>query len=748
MTFNKYQRNKMGDVGRDLSFERIFSLSDVQRLIAQFMDVPFGEIQRSVYLIKKDIERFKSIYGLQWCCQQLKRVERHLMLEGEFLHTSFTSLKKIFFFPNGERRLSEKCFYTLLSIHRNMKVRPVPSFKTISKSIKTETISKITDSDDEIRKILSHPFFHIKEYGRVFSKGDTRLKTIMDRKKDNPYTCDPTIDTNGRTGGHECPIQVSWKKRLHGTCFDSHSKDYAVFKTKYPHLLGPLKRVWKEWNYNLKNTSFQSIRLSPCEMISGKIVPLQDKSCKTREVAIFDSLSQIALRPVHQMLEDVLKQIPTDFTFDHLKGVQYLQKIGKNKECFSVDIKSATDTIPAILSEKIFRILLNPKIVDNPDIFCKDIFQILTNRKFSFEKRNLKYGVGQPMGAYASFPFLALTNHVMVHLAALRAGIYSNMTKNYFFSEYAIVGDDVVICNSKVAREYYKVLESFDIPISTQKCVSGVGTFEFCHRIVRNGILQSVPSWNAYAMSHISRDPTPLMTIYRNYGLDLRYGLLRAWFKPKHVRTACAFQEFIFSDIQGGTLSVEIIPSNVIGHAVRSLEIAEIRSRIICEPLSTDDKFLNRLNYCINIQKMFNSSKFGVKFKLKEVVFTRFFKKTFNNKAFKKALEPKSRDESRFLVDVTKGSFNRRNSRAVAVWDIAHKVIANTFYLNYLFNYRNQKKFYRRSFTLRGETGSSIRLRSYCMSQKLKWLDDRLLNPIKQDRVIQTKAYFPSGKRT
>jgi len=33
-----------------------------------------------------------------------------------------------------------------------------------------------------------------------------------------------------------------------------------------------------------------------------------------------------------------------------------------------------------------------------------------------------RYSVGQPMGAYSSFPMLALTHHVIVQIAAGRAG--------------------------------------------------------------------------------------------------------------------------------------------------------------------------------------------------------------------------------------------------------------------------------------------------------------------------------------
>jgi len=47
---------------------------------------------------------------------------------------------------------------------------------------------------------------------------------------------------------------------------------------------------------------------------------------------------------------------------------------------------------------------------------------------------------------------MALTNHVLVRLAAKRLGIDG-------FSEYLIIGDDVVIFNKKVAFEYISIIE-------------------------------------------------------------------------------------------------------------------------------------------------------------------------------------------------------------------------------------------------------------------------------------------------
>jgi len=58
------------------------------------------------------------------------------------------------------------------------------------------------------------------------------------------------------------------------------------------------------------------------------------------------------------------------------------------------------------------------------------------------------YAVGQGMGSYSSWAMLAVFNHFMVRIAALRSGLPAS------FNHYVVLGDDVVISNDRVASEY------------------------------------------------------------------------------------------------------------------------------------------------------------------------------------------------------------------------------------------------------------------------------------------------------
>jgi hypothetical protein len=94
---------------------------------------------------------------------------------------------------------------------------------------------------------------------------------------------------------------------------------------------------------------------------------------------------------------------------------------------------------------------------------------------------SVRYGAGQPMGAYSSWPAMALTHHVLVRIASRRAG------KTVFFDRYCILGDDIVIADSGVAGAYKELLAQLDMPISEQKTYVSDDTYEFAKRWICRG---------------------------------------------------------------------------------------------------------------------------------------------------------------------------------------------------------------------------------------------------------------------
>jgi hypothetical protein len=72
---------------------------------------------------------------------------------------------------------------------------------------------------------------------------------------------------------------------------------------------------------------------------------------------------------------------------------------------------------------------------------------------------------------------LALTHHCIVKLAADRAGIVD-------FSNYALLGDDIVINHDKVAKEYLGLMEALGVGINMSKSIVSTQLCEFAKLLV------------------------------------------------------------------------------------------------------------------------------------------------------------------------------------------------------------------------------------------------------------------------
>lgn len=92
----------------------------------------------------------------------------------------------------------------------------------------------------------------------------------------------------------------------------------------------------------------------------------------------------------------------------------------------------------------------------------------------------MSFIAGQPLGYYGSWALFSLSHHFIVWLAALRA---YPQRKSIPFRNYAILGDDVVIGDSMVAREYSLILQGLKVVVSAKKSLlSSLGAFEFAKK--------------------------------------------------------------------------------------------------------------------------------------------------------------------------------------------------------------------------------------------------------------------------
>jgi hypothetical protein len=212
-------------------------------------------------------------------------------------------------------------------------------------------------------------------------------------------------------------------------------------------------------------------------LYSRRITAISDVEGKTRVIGVLDYWSQTVLKPVHDKIMDILRKIPQDCTFD--QG-SFLSKLSKPNDdvYYSFDLTNATDRLPLELQKTVIGRILGKG--NKLDAWAR----ILTKIPFAHKAdgKEYFYSCGQPMGAYSSWPSMAITHHAIIHVAGIRAGLKSLQ------GLYIVLGDDVVIAHSGLAREYRALLDTLDVPISKIKTHVSKDTYEFAKRWVHKGV--------------------------------------------------------------------------------------------------------------------------------------------------------------------------------------------------------------------------------------------------------------------
>lgn len=218
---------------------------------------------------------------------------------------------------------------------------------------------------------------------------------------------------------------------------------------------------------------------------------------KVRVIAIFDSVRQTVLQPVHDLLMRLLRKFPGDATFDQAGAVRSLARL-KFRDYFSYDLSAATDMIPQTLYKAVLQPLLESRYEDWLNLMVDYPFYILgkgADRVMSFQNGvKLSYTRGQPMGGLSSWASLAVLHHMLVQYAWFiwrdRMDPLAEYEVPYtdIFSQYRILGDDVVIAHSGVAEVYVELCRDFEIPLSIGKSfISSNGFFNFASESFLNG---------------------------------------------------------------------------------------------------------------------------------------------------------------------------------------------------------------------------------------------------------------------
>jgi hypothetical protein len=85
------------------------------------------------------------------------------------------------------------------------------------------------------------------------------------------------------------------------------------------------------------------------------VVPIADKGGKTRNIAIADSWTQLALNPLHNTAMSILKSLENDYSLRQEQAVSSLKRANSPK--YSFDLSNATDRFPIWLQKRVVEVL-------------------------------------------------------------------------------------------------------------------------------------------------------------------------------------------------------------------------------------------------------------------------------------------------------------------------------------------------------------------------------------------------------
>jgi len=201
---------------------------------------------------------------------------------------------------------------------------------------------------------------------------------------------------------------------------------------------------------------------------------------KVRIFAMLDSVRQALLRPLHNWMMSSLRSIPNDGTYDQLRPLRSIRDL-RAKHLYSFDLTSATDRFPIFLQTAVLMGFFGPRIA----LVWEKLLSLPFKVPFLKKAVEVVFQIGQPLGAYSSWPTFALTHHGFVQYCAKRAGV----SKARWFRRYAILGDDVIIAHSEVAQIYKELMILLGVKISAHKTItSDNGSCEFAKRFLWKGV--------------------------------------------------------------------------------------------------------------------------------------------------------------------------------------------------------------------------------------------------------------------
>lgn len=245
----------------------------------------------------------------------------------------------------------------------------------------------------------------------------------------------------------------------------------------------------------------------------GNVVPLtKDGGMKIRWIANPLRIHQMANGPLGDVLFKILRKCPWDYTHRQEEAIPVLQaKLREGKTLFSVDLKSATDFFPLDLQ---FHLLTQM----NSGVAWQDALQLFYHSArgvWKLGSEEVCWRTGQPMGLYPSFPAFSLSHGLVL----------ANLSQ--WSNPFVLLGDDLVIWDSRVYELYRNFLARFSIPLSEAKCITSDQVCEFAGQVIKSDASFHVFKWRNVddenfieMMCHFGKRFRPMLTRRQKFVYD------------------------------------------------------------------------------------------------------------------------------------------------------------------------------------------------------------------------------------
>nr|QIR30239.1 RNA-dependent RNA polymerase [Plasmopara viticola lesion associated mitovirus 16] len=475
-----------------------------------------------------------------------------------------------------------------------------------------------------------------------YLRSKTKLFSIF---KSSPFSSvlvtNPLPDTrknpNGKWSTHVVPL-------LDATRAVSVSSLFPYFLEMFRLYFPKLEKFFKMLGFNghldkmSEELGFQGF--NPWKRCSlGKLSLKNEAAGKVRVFAMVDPITQWLFAPIHKYLFSILRTIPTDGTFNQLRPVHRLLRKTGIRSYFSLDLSAATDRLPLSIQMN----LLNDLIPTDKSNFGSLWGKILVDRDYRLKSDEhdintiLRYSVGQPMGALSSWGMLAYSHHFIVQVAAWECGYPIHR----LFSDYAILGDDLVIAHWKVARRYLKILNMIGVECGLHKSIlshGGLG-IEFAKNTFVDGINVSPISFKELQVSH--QDLSAWAAFVKKFGLSwdrqarvLGFGYLarrKSFKKMNHALQLVYLSQIVKSDFNTEILALRRgAPKdfNTVYLKLFSKQVLEPLARLIKQRPASYSEFERQTQSFIrdNVDRKFQSDYWDLRFLWDEIWFSDMIK--------------------------------------------------------------------------------------------------------------------------